>query len=388
LSFFGALAFGELGASMPEAGGAYVFLRESYGKMIAFLFGWTLFLVIDSGAIATLTVAFSSKYLTQLISLSPFAQKAVSIAFLLFLVLVNYAGVRWGANLQNILTVIKFGALVGICGVIFIFAKGQTSNFVSPSPKTFTGNLVGNFGIALIAALWAYKGWESSTYSAGEMKNPQRNLPLGIFIGTAACIVIYLLAQLAYLYVLPAGAIAQSDRIAADAMNLVVGPVGASIISFIILFSIMGATNQNFLCSPRVYFAMAKDGVFFKPLAAVHPKFLTPHFSIIAMGIWSIVLVLFFGTFENLFSYVIFGQWIFFGLTVAAVIILRKKRPDLPRPYKTWGYPVTPIIFILAALFISITSLVSQFWNSMAGLGIILLGLPFYFYWKAKSKTA
>ncbi|MCX6562272.1 MAG: amino acid permease [Candidatus Aminicenantes bacterium] len=388
LSFFGALSFGELGASLPEAGGAYVFLRESYGKMIAFLFGWTLFLVIDSGAIATLTVAFSSKYLTQLISLSPFAQKAVSIAFLMFLVLVNYAGVRWGANLQNLLTVIKFGALVGICGVIFIFAKGQTSNFVSPSPKTFTGNLVGSFGIALIAALWAYKGWESSTYSAGEMKNPQRNLPLGLFIGTAACIVIYLLAQLAYLYVLPASAIAQSDRIAADAMNLVVGPVGASIISFIILFSIMGATNQNFLCSPRVYFAMAKDGVFFKQLTSIHPKFLTPHLSIIAMGIWSMVLVLFFGTFENLFSYVIFGQWIFFGLTVAAVIILRKKRPDLPRPYKTWGYPVTPIIFILAALFISITSLVSQFWNSMAGLGIILLGLPFYFYWKAKSKTA
>lgn len=388
LSFFGALSFGELGASLPEAGGAYVFLRESYGKMIAFLFGWTLFLVIDSGAIATLTVAFSTKYLTQLIPLSPFAQKVVSIAFLLFLVIVNYAGVRWGANLQNLLTVIKFGALVGICGVIFIFAKGQTSNFVSPSPKTFTGNLVGSFGIALVASLWAYKGWESSTYSAGETKNPQRNLPLGIFIGTAACVVIYLLAQLAYLYVLPAAAIATSDRIAADAMAIVVGPVGATIISFIILFSIMGATNQNFLCSPRVYYAMAKDRIFFKRLAVVHPKFLTPHFSIIAMGVWSMVLILFFGTFERLFTYVIFGQWIFFGLTVAAVIILRKKRPDLPRPYKTWGYPVTPIIFILAALYISINSLIAQFWNAMAGLGIILLGLPFYFYWKAKSKTA
>ncbi|MDP2914344.1 MAG: amino acid permease [Candidatus Aminicenantes bacterium] len=388
LSFFGALSFGELGAALPEAGGAYVFLRESYGKSIAFLFGWTLFLVIDSGAIATLTVAFSSKYLTQLIPLSPFAQKMVSIGFILFLVIVNYAGVRWGANLQNLLTVIKFGALVGICGVIFILAKGQTSNFVSPSPKTFTGNLVGSFGIALVASLWAYKGWESSTYSAGETKNPQRNIPLGIFIGTAACVVIYLLAQLAYLYVLPAAAIAQSDRIAADAMAIVVGPVGATIISFIILFSIMGAANQNFLCSPRVYYAMAKDRIFFKQLAAVHPKFLTPHISIIAMGVWSMILILFFGTFERLFTYVIFGQWIFFGLTVAAVIILRKKKPDLPRPYKTWGYPVTPIIFILAALFISINSLITQFWNAMTGLGIILLGLPFYLYWKAKSKTA
>ena len=388
LSFFGALAFGELGASMPEAGGAYVFLRESYGKMIAFLFGWTLFLVIDSGAIATLTVAFSSKYLTQLISLSPFAQKAVSIAFLLFLVLVNYAGVRWGANLQNLLTVIKFGALVGICGVIFIFAKGQTSNFVSPSPKTFTGNLVGSFGIALVASLWAYKGWESSTYSAGETKNPQRNIPLGIFIGTGACVVIYLLAQLAYLYVLPAAAIATSDRIAADAMAIVVGPIGATIISFIILFSIMGAANQNFLCSPRVYYAMAKDRIFFKQLAAVHPKFLTPHFSIIAMGVWSMVLILFFGTFERLFTYVIFGQWIFFGLTVAAVIILRKKRPDLPRPYKTWGYPVTPIIFILAALYISVNSLVNQFKETIFGLIIILLGVPAYLYWKSRTPQA
>jgi len=388
LSFFGALSFGELGAALPEAGGAYVFLRESYGKMIAFLFGWTLFLVIDSGAIATLTVAFSTKYLPQLIPLSPFAQKMVSIAFLLFLVIVNYAGVRWGANLQNLLTVIKFGALVGICGVIFIFAKGQASNFVSPPPGAFSGNLLNSFGVALIAALWAYKGWEASTYSAGETKNPQRNLPLGIFVGIAACVVIYILAQLAYLYVLPAGAIAQSDRIAADAMNLVVGPVGASIISFIILFSIMGATNQNFLCSPRVYYAMAKDGIFFRQLTAVHPKFLTPHVSIIAMGVWSMVLVLFFGTFEDLFSYVIFGQWIFFGLTVAAVIILRKKRPDLPRPYKTWGYPVTPIIFILAALFISVTSLVNQLKNSLIGLGIILLGLPFYFYWQRKSKAA
>jgi APA family basic amino acid/polyamine antiporter len=388
LTFFGALSFGELGAAMPEAGGAYNFLRESYGTMIAFLFGWTLFLVIDSGAIATLTVAFTSKYLTHFFPISPAGQKLISLAFIVFLVLVNYVGVRWGANLQNVLTIIKFGALVGICGLIFVFAKGQAANFVSPSPRTFTGNFLSSFGIALVASLWAYKGWEASTYSAGETKNPQRNLPLGIFVGTAACVVIYILAQLAYLYVLPASAIAKSDRIAADAMNLVVGPIGASIISFIILFSIMGATNQNFLCSPRVYYAMARDKIFFKQLASVHPKFRTPHFSIIAMGVWSMILVLFFGTFENLFSYVIFGQWIFFGLTVAAVFILRKKRPDLPRPYKTWGYPVTPAVFILAALFISVNSLLTGFANSLKGLLIILLGLPFYFYWKTRAKKA
>ena len=389
LSFFGALSFGELGAAMPEAGGSYVYLRETYGSMIAFLFGWTLFLVIDSGAIATLAVAFASKYLTHFFPISPFAQKLISILFILVLVAVNYVGVRWGANLQNLLTVIKFGSLIAVCAVIFIFAKnGQVANFVSPSPKTIPGNLFSGFGIALVASLWAYKGWDSAAYSAGETKNPQRNLPLGILVGTVACVVIYILTQLAYFYVLPAGAIATSDRIAADAMNLVIGPLGASIISFVILFSIMGATNQNFLCSPRVYYAMAKDGIFFKKLSAVHPKFLTPHISLIAMGVWSVVLILFFGTFERLFTYVIFGQWLFFGLTVTAVIILRKKKPDMPRPYRTWGYPFTPLIFVLSALYISINSLVTQFWNAMAGLGIILLGLPFYLYWHRKSRAA
>ena len=388
LSFFGALSFGELGAAMPEAGGVYVYLREAYGSAIAFLFGWTLFLVIDSGAIATLAVAFSSKYLPHFFALSPLAQKAVSVALILFLVAVNYVGVRAGANLQNLLTVIKLGGLVGACVVIFLFAKGSTANFVGGGGATLGGGFWSRFGIALIASLWAYKGWEAATYSAGETKNPQRNLPLGILIGCGVIIALYIIAQLAYLYVIPAADIARSDRIAAEAMNLAIGGIGASLISFIILFSIMGATNQNFICSPRVYFAMAKDGLFFPPLAAVHPRFLTPHVSIIAIGLWSIILSLFFGTFEQLFTYVVFGQWLFFGLTVAAVIVLRRKHPDWPRPYKTWGYPVTPVIFILAALYIAVSALISQFKNSLAGLGIIVIGLPFYFLWKRRSKTS
>jgi APA family basic amino acid/polyamine antiporter len=386
LSFFGALSFAELGASIPEAGGMYVYLRESYGPMISFLFGWTLFLVIDSGAIATLAVAFSSKYLTHFFALSPLGQKLISALVILALVAVNYIGTRWGANVQNVLTVIKFVALAGICGVIFVFGKGSAANFVTPSAKGMTG-LAGPFGIALVACLWAYKGWESATYSAGETKNPQRNIPLGLFVGMAVVIVLYLATNLAYLWVLPSSAIAASARVAADAMNVAIGPIGASLISFIILFSILGAANQNVLCSPRVYFAMAKDGLFFKKLADVHPRFLTPHISILAIGVWSIILSVS-GTFEQLFTYVIFGQWIFFGLTAGAVIILRRKKPDLPRPYRTWGYPVTPIVFILAALYISINSLINQFGNAIAGLGIILLGLPFYFYWKRSRARA
>lgn len=385
LSLFGALSFGELGAAMPEAGGVYVYLREAYGPVIAFLFGWTLFLVIDSGAIATLTVAFSSKYLPHFFALSPAGQKIVSVGFILFLMATNYIGVRRGANLQNLLTVIKFVGLIGICGAIFIFAKGNTANFVQSGGALPSGSLVGAFGIALVASLWAYKGWEAATYSAGEMKNPQRNLPWGILIGTVICVVLYVLAQLAYLYVLPAAEIAKSDRIAAEAMNIAVGGIGASVIAFIILFSIMGAANQNFVCSPRVYYAMAKDGLLFPKLAALHPKFLTPHYSIVAISLWSIVLSLT-GTFERLFTYVIFGEWIFFGLTVAAVIVLRRKRPDLPRPYKTWGYPVTPVIFILASFYIAVSALISRPLDALAGLGIILLGLPVYYFGKITSK--
>ncbi|MEW5902291.1 MAG: amino acid permease, partial [Acidobacteriota bacterium] len=193
LSYFGALAFSELGAALPKAGGMYCFLRESYGSLVAFLFGWTLFLVIDSGAVATLIVAFSSNYLPYFIDLSPFAQKIVAALFILFLVVVNYVGVRWGANLQNVLTIIKFAALVAICGLVFIFAKGSPSHFIKPAPSAFSMSLLGSFGVALVASLWAYKGWESATYSAGEVKNPGRNLPLGLLIGTLTVIGIYIL---------------------------------------------------------------------------------------------------------------------------------------------------------------------------------------------------
>jgi len=387
LSYFGALSFSEMSAAMPKAGGMYNFLKEAFGPLPAFLFGWTLFLVIDSGAIATLTVAFASNYLPYFVKISPFGQKIVAAVFILFLVIVNYIGVRWGANLQNFLTVIKFVALAAVCVIVFIFAKdANASNWIRPLPSGLSGSMFGAFGVALVASLWAYKGWEGATYSAGEVKRPERNLPMGLLIGTMACVIIYIVANMAYLYVFPASKIAESPRIASDVMNVVVGPLGASIISFIILFSIMGAANQTILCSPRVYFAMARDGLFFDKIADAHPKFLTPHISIIALGVWSLVLTLLLETFQSLFTYVIFGEWIFFGLTVGAVIVLRKKRPDLPRPYKTWGYPITPIIFMLAALYISGTSLVNTFKESMFGLIIILLGVPAYLYWRKKKK--
>ncbi|MDP2955004.1 MAG: amino acid permease [Longimicrobiales bacterium] len=384
LSFFGALAFAELAAAYPQAGGAYVYLREAYGPMVAFLFGWTLFLVVDSGAIATLAVAFSTTYLPYFVPLSPVAAKLVSAAMVAGLVAVNYVGVRQGANLQNVLTVIKFGALVGVCGAVVLFVDGETSHLVTPAIPSPSWSLAGGFGVALVAVLWAYKGWEGASYSTGETRDPARNLPWGLFIGTVAIIGIYLATNLAYLYVFPTADIAVSQRVASDAMSLAIGPLGASAVALVILFSIVGAANQVLLTSPRVYFAMSKDELFFRGMAHVHPRYQTPHVAIVAMGVWAIVLSLS-GTFQQLFTYVIFGQWIFFGLTVGAVFILRRKRPDLPRPYRTTGYPLTPALFILGALGISLSTLVNELWNALAGVFIIALGLPAYFYWKRKA---
>jgi APA family basic amino acid/polyamine antiporter len=386
LSFFGALSFSELGAAYPQAGGMYVYLREGYGRLIAFLFGWTLFLVIDCGSIAALSVAFSSKYLPYLVPLSPLAAQLVSLALIVVLTTVNYLGVKRGAILQNVLTVIKVGAIVAVSGAVFLFGRGDSSHFVSPPPGELSPALVGAFGVALVASLWAYKGWEAATFSSGEIRNPERNLPLGLFVGTLLAIGLYLVTNLAYLYVLPAEAIAKSQRVASDAMNAVVGPVGASLIAFVILFSISGAANGNFITSPRVYYAMARDGIFFKSFSSVHPRFLTPWVSLIATGVWSAILCVS-GTFEQLLAYVIFGQWIFFGLTVAAVMVLRRTRPDLARPYRTWGYPATPVLFVLAALFIVVNAIVTGPKNSLIGLGIILLGVPAYLYWTSRTRS-
>ncbi len=384
LSFCGALSFSELGAAYPQAGGMYVYLREAYGRLLAFLFGWALFFVIDSGAIAALSVAFSSVYLPHFVTLSPVGQKAVAIALIGALVAVNYTGVKRGAFLQNVLTIIKFGALLAIVVAVFAKASGNVANWVTPAPTAFSAGLVGAFGAALVRTLWAYKGWEVVTFSSGEIRNPERNLPLGLFFGTLAAILLYLATNLAYLYVFPAAAIAKSPRIASEVMNVVVGPAGASIIALVILFSITGAANGNVITDPRVFYAMARDGLFFRAFAAVHPKYLTPHVSLLATGAWAAALSLT-GTFDQLLSYVIFGQWIFFGLTVGAVIVLRAKHPDLPRPYRTWGYPVTPVLFILATAFIVVNSLVTQFVNSMIGLVIILAGVPAYLYWNRRT---
>jgi len=390
LTFFGALCFAELGGMYPQAGGTYVYLREAYGPLVGFLFGWTLLLVIDTGTIATLSLAFATKYLPHFIPLGSAGQRAAAVLFILALVAINYVGVKQGAFFQNLLTVLKFAALSGIVLCIFLFAHGDWGNLSTPPPASGSGGgLVGRFGLALVAALWAYKGFECSTSNAGETKNPSRTVPLGLIAGCGLVTLAYILTNVAYLYAVPAAEMAGSNRIAASAMNAAVGPIGASIVAFIILFSIMGAANGHILTGPRVYYAMAKDGLFFRKMAEVHPRYRTPHIALLILGAWSIVICLVpGGSFEQLLKYAVFGAWIFLGLASFGVILLRKKRPDLPRPYKTWGYPVTPILFVLSALFVIVNTLVQSFWNAFAGLVLIALGIPAYFYWNGKRGKA
>jgi APA family basic amino acid/polyamine antiporter len=387
LSVFGALSLAELAAAYSETGGLYVYLREAYGPLAGFLFGWTLFLVIDSGSIAALSVAFASKYLPYFFNMVPVIQKAAAILFILALMGINILGVKRGAFFQNILTTLKFFALAGIVVAVLLFARGDWGNLVTQATDGSGGGIVGKFGLALVAALWAYKGFETSTYNSGETRNPSRTLPVGIIAGCGLVTLLYLLANVAYLFAVPAGEMAKSSRIAADAMNVAVGPVGASVVAFIILFSIMGTANGHILTGPRVYYAMAKDGLFFRKMASVHPRYRTPHVSILVVGSWSILLSLS-GTFEQLLRYVVFGHWIFMGLAVSAVFVMRKKRPDLPRPYKALGYPVTPGLFVLAAIFVTVDALIGTFWNSFAGLLIIALGIPAYIYWNRKRSRA
>jgi len=390
LSLFGALAYAELGAMFPRAGGIYVFLREAYGPLTAFLYGWCTFFVMQSGSVATLAAGFAI-YLGYLFPMSPGIAKLCAIAMIGFLTVINCLGVRSGARVQNILTVVKMGSLVGISAVLFSMSSGSFQHFSYKPSSTVTFSWSA-LGVAMIAVLWAYEGWHILTYNAGEVKNPKRNLTGGLVLGTAAVIVLYLTVNLAYLYALPFEKIIGSRRLASDAMELAMGPVGGTLIAVAILISITGATNSNTMGGPRVYFAMARENLFFKPFAYVQPRYVVPTVSIALQGIWAGVLTLI-GSFDQLFSYVIFVAWIFYGLGGIAVLVLRQTKPYVERPYKTWGYPAVPLLFALGAFLIVLNTMVNDFKraqilssSSFWGLVIVLTGLPAYFYWEGKKR--
>ncbi len=382
LSLLGALTYGELSSMKPRAGGLYVYIRDCFGPFPAFLFGWTLFFVISSGSIATLAVAFGN-YLGEFVQLSAFGTKIVALLVILVITAVNVRGTRQSADLLNVTTAIKVAAILLVSAVLLwqgrnlIFSGGNITDHQSMG--------MSGFGLAMISVLWAYEGWQYVTYSAGETVNPQRTFPLAFMIGSAALIGIYLFANLGYLAALGASGVAGSTRVAATALGVVVSQGAGKFVAIAILISMFSAANSIMLNAPRVYYAMANDGLFFRSLSQVHPRFGTPALAVGAAGIWSAVLAAS-GTFEQLLTYVVFIGWIFYGLAAASIFIYRKRAPDAVRPYRVPAYPWTPIVFILAATALVANTIATQPVRAGIGLGIVFLGAPAYAFWWRTAK--
>ena len=397
LSLCGALSYAELAAAMPEAGGEYVYLREAYGPLWAFLYGWTQMWVAKSGSIATLGTGFflyvtnffpglDGIFYTVPLPIGPhFAPlelrygQLLAIALILFLAVVNYFGVKLGGQVQVTVTIVK----VLLIAFIIVAGLGFGKPPAAEAAATLHPLTIAGFFAALVAALWAYDGWNNVTMVASEIRNPQRSLPLALIGGTVTVICIYLLANAAYFHVLSAPQVGASQRVAADMMRRVTGGWGANAVSIAAMISIFAALNGSILTGSRVPYAMARDHRFFQAAADVNASYHTPGVSILALSAWSALVVLS-GRYEQLFTYVIFASWILYGMTTAAVIVLRWKRPDLPRPYKTLGYPVLPVLFVLVAILLVLSTLFDSPRESLLGLLLILLGLPFYFYWKRR----
>jgi basic amino acid/polyamine antiporter, APA family len=424
-----AVSYGELAAMMPKAGGQYVYLRESLGPLWGFLYGWTFFLVIQCGTIAAVGVAFgkfmgvffpgisSTNWILHLYKVPPIpigpmmlgnmdvglnTQNLVAILTIVLLSIVNIYGIRLGAIIQDIFTFAKIAALAFV--VLIGIAIGRNHEAIAANFGNFwqnTGsdaffpaiNLGGLLGIVVIVAvsqvgsLFSADAWNSVTFTAAEVKNPQRNLPISLAVGTGAVIGFYILANFVYLMVLPLAGIqhAPEDRVGTAVMQQIFGPAGAGVMALLVLISTFGCNNGLILSGARVYYAMAKDGLFFKPVARLHPKYKTPAVSLIVQMIWTSVLCLS-GSYGQLLDYTIFAVLIFYILTLVGLFVLRRTQPDAPRPYKAFGYPVLPAIYILMAVIIDIVLLIYKPQYTWPGLIIVLLGIPVYYVWSRKNE--
>jgi APA family basic amino acid/polyamine antiporter len=398
LSLAGALSYAELAAALPEAGGEYAFLREAYGPIWGFLYSWTQMWVAKSGSIATLATGFFlylSNFFPPLervfysipLPLGPGGGpleirygQILGIVLILLLGWLNYYGVKIGGDVQVVVTIVKVALIAFIIVAGLAFGHSPAGAVGTAAPLTFAG-----FIAALVAALWAYDGWNNVSMVSSEIRNPQRNLPLALIGGTSAVIAIYLLANSAYFHVMSAQEVAGSTRVAADMMRKITGGWGADAVSIAAMISIFAALNGSILSGSRVPYAAARDGLFFSAIARVHPQYRTPGVSILVLSGWSALLVLS-GKYDDLFNLVIFASWILYGMTAAAVIVLRRKRPDLVRPYRTLGYPAVPVLFIVGSAILIVSTAYDRPRESFLGLGLIVLGLPFYFHWKRRAR--
>ncbi len=384
LSLFGALSFAEMAAMMPQAGGQYVYLREAYGPLVSFLCGWAFFLAAQGGGISVLAVGFA-EYMGEFLPLEPWQQKCAAAASIVLFSIINYRGVKEGGRVQSLLTGIKVGAIVALILLGFVLVRGTPAGQGTVHAPSGSG-FVAAFGVALVGVLWAFEGWNTCTFAAGEVKNPQRDLPRALILGTIAVIGLYVALNLVYYRVLTVSEVAESKRVGADAAVRIFGRAGAQFVSLLIIISTLGSLNGSILAAPRVYYAMAKDGLFFRWCAEIHPKYHTPHRALLVQCIWAVLLVVL-GTYNELFTYVVFAAWIFYALTGYAVIILRRKRPDLPRPYRVTGYPWVPIAFVLASVWFLVNTLFEKPVESGLGTLMVLLGVPVFWFWRRRERN-
>jgi APA family basic amino acid/polyamine antiporter len=403
LTLFGALAIAELSAILPQAGGPYVYLRQSFGRVWAFLFSWNDFFINKAGSAAAVAIAFTT-YLGYFIpAVSPeFAfyqsqwslfgeplmftigwNQIVAMAAIALVTLINMRGVQFGGWVMNFFTAAKLLALVGLTLAVAFSGKGSAANFLPWWPEEISSNYISAFGLALTSALWAYDGWISVTLNTGEFRNPKRDVPLALIIGTFIVIAVYLAANFAYSYIVPLSVMPESKRVAADVATAVLGPVGASLIIIGIMCSTFGTTNGQLLAGPRTLYAGGAEGIFPKVFGNVHPRYHSPYVAILTLGVWGMILTLS-GTFDQITNYVVFTSWGFYALTALAVIVLRKKMPNAERPYKAWGYPYAPLAFVAVVIWFLYNTTVNDTRNAVIGIGLLLASLPLYWYWTKK----
>jgi len=410
ISLCACVAFAELGSMYPDSGGQYIYLREAYGDLVAFLYGWMLFTVANGGTIAALSVAsaaymgsiipaISQKYVMFSLAGIPFTRAhAVGLVLIVILTYVNVFGLRWGALLQNVSTWTKFAAMAAFVVLGFAIGKGHWSNFSAQAPGGLNhslshgltmglspAQLISAFGVGLIAVFWAYDGWVYVTWVAGEVKDPRRNVPLAMVLGVLVVGAIYLAMNMTYVYAMPLSEVAKYETIAHAAATKLFSPAAAVWLSAMIAISCFSAAAACTLSGARVYLAMAQDGVFFRRMAVIHPKWRTPAFSLIGQGIWAAVLTVS-GRYDQLYTYVIFGMVLSYTLTVIGLFILRWKRPDVPRPYRCTGYPWLPAIYVLVGVAWTLNTIIQRPTEAFWGATIVLIGVPGYLYWKRRSR--
>ncbi|MEA1875976.1 MAG: amino acid permease [Bacteroidota bacterium] len=383
ITLTGALTFAELGSMFPKSGGVYVYLRKAYGDFVGFLYGWAYLTIVNTGAIAALCIAFAT-YLSFFI---PFTQQQITIVAVCAIIavtLVNLFRVKISEYFSNFFSGVK---LIGIFLIILVgLLAGNTgmNEWQIPQAAGSIPITINTFGLALVGVLWSFGGWQHTSFLSGEAKNASKNIPKAMVFGAIVVTVVYILTNMGYLMLLPIDVMSSSDSIAADAVSTVVS-FGGGLVAVLIAISVLGTAGIYTMTCPRIYYAMAKDDLFFKGLAKIHPKYQTPVNAILVQSILAIILLILWGTFEDIITYVVFTDWIFFALTAIAVIKFRKTLPNFHRPVRTFGYPVTPIIFILITSGFVINTFIEKPTQAYAGLALLVIAYPVFLYFKRKT---